>query len=325
MTHDEIRLLVETVLFETGRPQFDADIYAVPEAFGDFLIACIAKMLPETRFERIDALRVRIALPDGEQYDANFARLMDGMSTDNLSRNRAVIEDHLVNLRGTIDQLSDRSAFHDPARLVPLILLKPKPPQPEVEDEGQPPGSSKHVGWHFSGPLDAAVAVDTGNSFHYVMQSHLSELGATADELGERAMANLRDAVAAQRGGGLLASDYDEPIVQFTGLHGFTSSILLLEEFWQAEAAKAGGALFMHAVTKNDVVAMRMDDLQTVSMIINRSMSGSLPSAFPGSWFVFDGSVRAIGPEAFRVVAVPAEDASENEGETAPPGDPRPH
>jgi len=104
--------------------------------------------------------------------------------------------------------------------LVPLLpRRRPLPPMDQPLTRVVPPG------------LRISYGVDIGPAFWYVVEKQLPDWGVTADELAERALANVRSRAAARSQFALMHDTVaDVPTLAFQSREGWASALLLLPE-----------------------------------------------------------------------------------------------
>jgi hypothetical protein len=123
-------------------------------------------------------------------------------------------------VRSAIDALPEKFTWNDMAMRVRPMFVRRRP---------LPPGAERPLTFHVPPGVNVAIGVDIGPAFLYVGRGMLEGWPVTPEEVLERAMANLRESVEAER---YFEMEYgsiaDVPVWWYQSHGGLASGLLLL-------------------------------------------------------------------------------------------------
>jgi uncharacterized protein YtpQ (UPF0354 family) len=134
----------------------------------------------------------------------------------------------------------------DPTTLLPRIKV---PAFVDALEKMAIPKDSRPVVEGFAGDLLVAYAFDVGNSFTFLTQGHLREMGLDVDRVRTQALNNLRQRLSEGVG-------FQSVLGSIHGVQtdpDLTACVMLLDEVWDAFAENVSGDL-VAAVPRREVV-----------------------------------------------------------------------
>lgn len=276
MSSDDKETAIKHAILLTGDTS-EAIVNSI-EAFRLFVGHYIEIQNPKASVVPIGVATLRVTLPPEEaERTVSLARLFGQLDKLNPLQSLRAMAFNLGSLvgrdpRGEQDSLENRLGD-----VVPLLKSadyargNAAALRRHHEAQGQDPNLHAKVSWVVSDQIVAFPVVNDEEGYRFITRDSLTAIGVTAQELQEIALENIR-----RIADGMPPSDYDNGMSEFKSLGGAASALILLPEFLEREAGRAGGPLCFLSGDADHLFAVPLSNEVFLDFVLGKVARGEL-------------------------------------------------
>jgi hypothetical protein len=273
----EVEKITQRALFLCGKTEHE--VVTSIESFRDFAAEVVKIVTPASDVTVVDQKTITVRLPgDDAVRSLALGRIFKSF---NAWRAAADLRSFVFRM-GTLlasDPLGKDDAPRTPlGRIVPLLKTRAyadgnaEVVRADCVKAGLDPDLHGKVRWETDCGLVAFAVANLADRFDFITADRLEGLGLDADSIHALAMDNLRAAHAALGDTG----GYGEGTKEISGTDGFASSLVLLDEFLENEAAQAGDDLCLFSGEPGHLFLVPAGNTPFLGFMFDRISSGSL-------------------------------------------------
>jgi hypothetical protein len=297
MTLQEAQRIIEVALFLTANDRIS--VLDSKQAFQSFVGEIIKQCVPGASVDILGSDRIRVKVAGSEavktfQINRTYTLVQTGQIT--LPKLAQRLEG-LFSARTKIgNDLND-----NPNIVVPLIKssIYAQGNAVHVRDDavkaGLDAGMAAKVSWSVTAGMEVFPVLNLPDQFSFISNQHCVDAGMSPEEVRALAMDNLAQAYDAYGSPG----DYSGGSKELTGMDGFTSALVLLDEFLQFEAQQAGSDLFIFSGNAGHLYLVPETNLEFAQFVFARISSGRLPTEGMPPLFYQGGRLHELMAEDF--------------------------